>query len=340
MRHLVATLLLLSFLVAGCGGLRPSAGERAVVTFALLDDPSRDLFLYALTEGKVASAAVAVQIHQLPMASIIEAVASREYDLVEAATVTVPKAHQRGFPLLIASSGLINYGGSRVYVLPDSPLPDLGSLAGRTLATSSLGGTFMLEARYVLARRYGLNPDLLRGDVAFQEVPPETVFTLLSDRRLDAALLMHAPAYRLETAGFRVLANVTEEFRTLTGYPVLNSVLITYPSVAEAKEESLVQALELLRASAAYARAHPDEVIAEVARRRRVSEDFLRWWLAAHDFRQGESPAADVGPLRAVWEAAVGGHPPTKLLTPCMIHPMDSNGIDRHARGKIRWGRR
>src|SRR5690606_16844689 len=100
-------------LVAGLGW--PGAGtaygaER--VRLALLDDPSRDIYLYALHEGIVASDDVQVEVVLLPMPAIIDAAGTRQFDLVETAGVALPLAARGGFRLLAASPALMNEDGT------------------------------------------------------------------------------------------------------------------------------------------------------------------------------------------------------------------------------------
>lgn len=284
-------------------GPEPAAGAEKI-RLALLDDPSRDVYLYALQEGIVASPEVEVEVTLLPMPAIIEAVGTRQFDLVETAGVALPLAARRGFPLLAASPALVNEDGTYLFVAADSPIQTPADLRGKVIGVSSLGGTFMLELRYLL-QQHGIDADMTTGEVRFQEVPAETVPLLLERGQIHAALLLHAPAYRfLQEDRLRVLSAVTREIVTVTGQPIVNSVLATYPETVARRGGSVRTALELLRRSADYARSHWREVAGEVARRRGISPDFLDWWAEGQNMELGVPMAERKEALAHLWSMA------------------------------------
>lgn len=184
-------------------------------------------------------------------------------------------------------------------------LTGLGDLRGKTIGVPLLEGTFTLETRYVLQEAYGLDVSLDGGDVKIVESPAESLPTLLRDGEIDAAVLRHLGAFRLlEDENFRVLSHVTEEMRKLTGAPVMNSILVTYPDVAEQKAGALNELDRLLADSVTYFEKNQDRVIEAVMADQEVDSEFLRWWWERQDLLLGDRSAEAQEQLLDVWEAA------------------------------------
>lgn len=180
-----------------------------------------------------------------------------------------------------------------------------GDLRGKTIGVASLGGAFTLETRYVLQEVYGLDVSPEGGDVTIVELPAESLPTLLSDGEVDAAVMLRLGAFRLlEDENFRVLSHVTEEMRELTGAPIMNSILVTYPDVAEQKTDALSELNRMLAQSVTYFKANQDEVIEAVAADQEVDPRFLRWWWERQDLLLGDLSAEAQERLLDVWGAA------------------------------------
>ena len=316
---LLAAVLLVAGLLAGCGASDPapaddgaaepgasgSSAQKAKVTLAVLDDAAREAVLWALKNGKVASDSIEVEVTMLPYAAIIEAFGSRAYDVVEASPVAVPRALQGGLELLVYSPGLVNRAGTALYVGAGSDLVDPRDLRGQTVGVFSLGGTFVLETRYVLHKGYGLNVAMTGGDISFQEVPPQNLLARLRDGSLAAGVLVQQAGYMVkDSPDYRRLLDVTGEFQRLTGQYSMNSILVTYPDTAEEKGEALRELSRLLQASAQYAREHRDEVIAAVAQARGEDPGYLEYFLQAYDLVFGDVVADHADAVTVTWEAA------------------------------------
>ncbi len=184
-------------------------------------------------------------------------------------------------------------------------LSGLGDLRGKTIGVPSLGGTFTLETRYLLQEAYGLDVSLEGGDVTVIESPAESLPTLLSNGEIDAAVMLHLGAFRLlEDEDFRVLSHVTEEMRGLTDAPIMNSILVTYPDVAEQKADALGEVNRLLAESVTYFKANQDDVIKAVAAEQELDPAYLSWWWERQDLPLGDLSTEMQAQLLAVWNAA------------------------------------
>ena len=311
--------LVLALVVAGCAPAgapatptapavtptaAPTAAPKSVLKVALLDDPSREAVVWAIKTGRVTSATVEPRFTFLPLGQIIPAAATKQFDVIEATPLQIPRSAAQ-LDLRILSSALVNRDGTILFTAAGSPIRAPGDLRGRTIGVGSLAATLVLETRFVLAERYGLNVAVPGGDVKFVELPQETIAQLLKDGRLDAAVLLHLPAYRIkDDPAYRTLLRVTKEFQEITRRSSVNSILVTYGDVARGRSDDLAELNRMLRASLEHFRRDRDAVIAEVAHARNVDPGFLAWWWSVFDFSLGDVTATDRDEISAAWEAA------------------------------------
>lgn len=302
----------LSLLVATACAPTPAAGPdpsatplRRSVSIAYADDPSRVALLWAITNRKVSSPSVDLAISFLPLAQIIPAANTKQFDIIEATPLAVPRTAGREPGFLILSAGLVNLDGTFLVTGKASPIKTPADLAGKTIAVPSLGGTFVQETRYVLAKKYGLNVDLRTGNVKFIETPPEAVAQLLKEGKLDAAVLTQLGAYRLkDSPDIRVLSAIAKELEGLTGKRAAGSIVATYRDRVATAGAALAEVQLLLGRSRAYLRDHRTEVLAAVAAEKQVDLGFLTWFFSAYDLGGGLLTAAEGAEIVASWEAA------------------------------------
>ena len=303
-----AVALVALLLATACAPSAPAATatvERQSVTLAYADDPSRVALVWAITHQKVTSPFLDVQISFLPLAQIIPAANTKQFDAIEATPLAVPRTAGGEPGFLILSGGLVNLDGTWLVTGKASAVRTPADLKGKTIAVPSLGGTFVQETRYLLSKKYGLNVDLLTGDVKFAETPPEAVPQLLGDGRLDAAVLTQLGAYRLkDSSDVRVLSAVTRETEALTGRHAASSIVVTYRDRASSKAKALAELQRLLRESREYLRQHQPEVLAAVAQEKKVDAAFLTWFFTAYDLAAGPVTSEDAAVIAATWEAA------------------------------------
>ena len=178
-------------------------------------------------------------------------------------------------------------------------------LRGRAVGVVSLTDGSTLEARVLLQEVYGLDVSLKGGDVTIVESSAESLPTLLQDGDIDAAVVSHLGAFRLsDDETFRLLSRVTEEMREITGAPIMSSILVTYPDVADQRAEALIELNRMLAESVPYFKANRDDVIEAVAVDQASGSEFLRWWWDRHDIPLGDLSADLQERLLHIWEAA------------------------------------
>lgn len=308
MRRSIAIGLVGAFLASACAPAAsppaaPSVREHLSVAYA--DDPSRVALLWAITSRKVTSPTIDVAVSFLPLAQIIPAANTKQYDAIEATPLAVPRTAGREPGFLILSAGLVNIDGTLLVTGASSAIRTPADLAGKTIAVPSLGGTFVQETRYVLAKKYGLNADLRTGDVKFVEAPPGAVPQLLKDGKLDAAVLTQLSAFSLkDSPDVRVLSPIAKEAAAISGKRSASSLVVTYRDRAAGKGAALAELQRLLARSRDYLRDHRSEVLAAVAQDKQVDPAFLGWFFGAYDLRAGPLTSDDRAEITASWEAA------------------------------------
>ncbi len=309
MRSAVLAALLV---LASCAPPPPSAPTatsaapvRETLTLAYSDDPSRVALLWAITNKKVTSPFLDVTVSFLPVAQIIPAANKQQFDAIEATPLAVPRTAGGDPGFLILSSGLVNRAGTALVTGRTSAVRTPADLKGKTVAVASLGGTFVQEARYVLAKKHGLSVDLLKGEVKFAEVPPESVRQLLKDGKLDAAVVTQLALYKIkDSPDIRVLSEVTKEVQALSGQPVVNSIVVTYKNLTQSRAKALVELQRLLAESRAYLRANQAEVVKAIAKEKNVDEAYLTWFFTAFELAAGPVTAEDALQIAAAWDVA------------------------------------
>ncbi len=305
----MVALLAFGLLAAACSGDDDAdtvTGDRITISLAVLDDPSRRAALYGIEQAITTSDTVDLDITYLPLSTIIDVAPAKQYDIIEATPLAVPRAAAADFDFVVLSAALRNLDGTFLFVSADSDIEDPGDLSGKTIAVPSLGGTFTLETRYLLQETYGLDVSLESGDVRIIESPAESLPTLLSNGDVDAAVMLHLGAFRvLEDESFRVLSQVTDEVQLLTAGPVMNSILVTYPDVAAQKADALDEVNRLLAESVTYFKANQEDVIQAVAADQEVDPAFLTWWWERQDLLLGDLSIETQEQLLAVWNAAI-----------------------------------
>lgn len=280
-------------------------GPKTVLEIAYADDPSREALLWAIINGRISSDTVEVRVSLLPLGQIIPAANTKQYDAIEATPLAIPRTLGGEPGFLILSSGLVNKAGTVLFTGRDSAIQSPSDLRDKTVAVASLGGTFVLETRYVLQRKYGLNTSLTAGEVRFSETPQEAVPQLLIDGRLDAAVLTQLGTYRLtDSPDHRELINVTREFQELTGQSSANSVVVTYQSTAQEKGAALAELQRMLADSRAYLENNRSEVLSAVASSRGLEVAYMEWFFTAYDMAAGAPSAEERAQITASWEAA------------------------------------
>ena len=257
------------------------AQGRQKVTYAYLLDPAYETVLWAIRNGRVKSDLVDVEATGLLIPQLLQATATKQYDVVMTAVIGVPAALARGLELRILSAALHaspNGEGGGVWVKKGSPLRTAAELKGRTLASYGLRSTGYMYAREALRREFGLNMALEGGDVRQVEVQAPNLPAALATGQADAATLIHSQAYRAMQSGEFV--NICETGKILNAAygPLTSAINVSYPDKLAARPDAFREFSRMLKASVDYALSHRDEVFGAVAKQANIDRKFFDWW--------------------------------------------------------------
>ena len=257
------------------------AQARQKVTYAHLLDPAYDAVVWAIRNGRVTSDQIEVETAGLLIPQLLQATATKQYDVVMTAVIGVPAAAARGLDLRILSAALQTAPageGGGVWVRKDSALKTAADLKGRTLASYGLRSTGYMYVREAIHRRFGLNMALEGGDVRQVEVQAPNLPAALATGQADAAALIHSQAWRaLQSGDFVNICETGQILNELYG-PLVSAVNVSYPDKLAARPAAFREFNRMLKASVEYALSHRDEVFGALARQSNIDRKFFDWW--------------------------------------------------------------
>ena len=287
----IGTLLLLAVLLmtvacssSGSGNSSGggSSGTKDSYTIVTSNDPSRYMFYYALQHGLIHSDSVNLKVVYLPFAAAIAAAQSKQYPIVESNLVTTAQQQAAGLGTKIFSPGLTDVGTTVIIVPKNSPITSPSQLKGKKVGAVSLATSYMLEARDLLNRNFGLNTSLTGGDIQWSPITsPTAMLAALQSGGLSAAVTngsqTYTALYAQPNSDFRVLYPVTSNFKAIAPGPSISSTFNMYTSPDSVKTADVAEIRRMIAASYAYFQHNESTVIAQVASEQEVSGALLKW---------------------------------------------------------------
>lgn len=262
--------------------VKPAGAQtKEKITFAHLLDPSMDAAVWAIVNGKVTSDLITIEPRGLVIPALIQATATKQFDVITTAVIGIPPAIARGLEVRILSAvlqGAPAGEGGGVWVKKDSPIKDPRELKGKTLGSYGLRSTGYLYVRAALAKRYGLDVKLEGGDFKQVEIQAPNLPGALAAGQIDAGTLIHSQAFRAAESGeFRNIAETGAILNELYG-PLVSAVNIGFPERLKAKPDAYKEFGRMFKASLAYLHANRAEVFNAVAKQANVNPTFFEWW--------------------------------------------------------------
>lgn len=294
-------------LLAAClaVGLAGGAAAKEKITFAYLLDPSHDAVVYALKNGKVKSDLIDVEVRSLAIPALIQATSARQYDVVQTAVISIPRAEKQGLKLAILSTALRYHQsgeGADIWVKTDSPIKSVEDLKGKTVGVYGISSTGITLIRLALWKKYGVNVSLQGGDMRFVEMPAPALPAALSTGRIDAATLIHSQAFAASKSGeFRSVAHTAKDMYETFGLRMVSAVNVGYPDKLEARPAAYREFNRLLKASLDYALSHQDEVFTAVGKETNVDPAFFKHWFSSYSEFPAVITAQDIQAIEKVW---------------------------------------
>jgi NitT/TauT family transport system substrate-binding protein len=288
--------------------LAPAAQAKDKISFAYQLDPVFEASAYAITTGKVKSDAVDVAISFIGIPALNQAAATRQYDVVMTASLSIPRGLARGIPMTILaiSNRYPKTGdGANIWVAKGSPYQSLADLKGKTIGVYGIASSGITNVREILALKFGFNVDLESGDFKWVELPAPALPAALESGRIDAATLVHAQIFKAKQSGeFRSIVKLQDAAYEYFGVGLPSIVLIGYADRVAAHPEAYKAFAQMLKTSMAYMFANKDEVFGAISKKDNIDRAYFDMWFKEF----GEIPFAvtadDRVGLRKSWEAA------------------------------------
>lgn len=280
MKQILKTLLAAAMAL----GATTAAWSKDTMTFGYLADPSQEVLLWAVRNGKVSSDLIEIQATPLDIPALLQATPARTYDVIMTAAMAVPRAMERGLDLRILATSLrsnVSGQSGNIWVPKDSPIKSAKDLKGKSLAVLSIGSAAATLLRISLNKSDGLDVTIPGGDITFVELPPPAMPPALATGKVDAAQLSHIQAYQARKSGdFVPVVETDRNLFEATKLLAVSAVLAGYQSKLDEAPENYREFLRLLRASRDYALANPTEVFPAVAAAYKVEPDYFTTWFA------------------------------------------------------------
>jgi ABC-type nitrate/sulfonate/bicarbonate transport system substrate-binding protein len=275
------------------------------VTLVHPTDPAFEASVWPILTGKVKSDKVDLQISFTSIPAVIQAATTQQYDLVPTVTNILPRLVERGVPIRILSTNMryaMKGAGSRTWVLSNGPLKSVADLRGKTIGVSNLSSSGVTGARVILSEVYRANVALDGGDFKWVEMPLAVLRTALTTGRVDAAVLSNQYDYEAsKNTDFRPL--FTEGLNAALKAQVPGTVIMGYEPKLKARPDAFVEANRLLKQSAAYVKAHQDEVFGAVAGKANIDPAYLKWYYENYADIPYDLTKEDLRSIEAFWQA-------------------------------------
>lgn len=257
------------------------AQAKQKVTYAYLLDPVYDAVVWAIRKGKVKSDLIDVEATGANIPTLLQATATKQFDIVMTAVIGVPAAAARGLDLRILSAALYQSSvgeGGGVWVKKDSPLKSPTDLKGKTLASYGLRSTGYMYVREAMRKEFGLNMALEGGDIKQVEVVAPNLPAALATGQADAAALIHSQAFRGKASGEFV--NICETGVIMNKHygRTVSAVNVGYPERLSARTDQFREFNRMMKESVEYALRNRDEVFGDVAKSANIDRAFFDWW--------------------------------------------------------------
>lgn len=285
-----------------------AAGAKEKITYAYQMDPMYEAALWALKNGKVASDTVEVELTALSIPALIQATTTKNYDVIQADVINVQRSAERGLPLIVMSTAnrYAQKGeGHHIWVKKDSPYQNMADLKGKKIAVPSLGSSGFNLLRFATEQKLGVSLSPMKGDYVFVEMPVPQIEAALAAGNVDAATTILSQNYRVAQAGdYRPVAKPAQYMFELWGMRMIPSINVGYPEKIAVRPEAMKEFGRMMKASADYLKAHPDEVYDAVAKEQRIDRAFFDTLADSYAQSPNVLTAQDRKAISKLWDLA------------------------------------
>jgi len=295
----------LALAAAAAAAFASGASAKEKLTYAYLQDPVLEAVMWPLRNGRVTSATLEIdgKGYQIPV--LIQGTATKQWDVVMTAVMSVPRAKEQGLELRVLSTALRYHksgDGAHVWVKKGSPIKTINDLKGKTIATYGLQSTGITLVRLALWKKYGVNVQYEGGDFKWQQLPAPALPGALSTDKVEAATLIHSQAYQATKTGDYVpIARTAEDMFELFKLRMVSAVNVGYVEKIAAKPELYKEFNRVLLASVQYTLKNIDEVSKAVAAETKNDPAYFKAWFEQYSEFPGVVSQNDIDAMNKVW---------------------------------------
>ena len=275
------------------------------LSFAYLQDPVLEAVMWPLRNGKVVSDKLEIdgKGYQIPV--LIQGTATKQWDVVMTAVMSVPRAKEQGLELRVLSTALRYHksgDGAHVWVKKGSPYKTIADLKGKTIATYGLQSTGITLVRLALWKKYGVNVQFENGDFKWQQLPAPALPGALATDKVEAATLIHSQAYQAAKNGdFVPVARTAEDMWELFKLRMVSAVNVGYAEKIAARPELYREFNRMLKAAIDYTLKNIDEVSEAVGKETKNDPAYFKAWFEQYSDFPAVVAQNDIDAMNKVW---------------------------------------
>jgi NitT/TauT family transport system substrate-binding protein len=275
------------------------------LSFAYLQDPVLEAVMWPMRNGKVTSDKLEIdgKGYQIPV--LIQGTATKQWDVVMTAVMSVPRAKEMGLELRVLSTALRYHksgDGAHVWVKKGSPYKTIHDLKGKTIATYGLQSTGVTLVRLALWKKYGVNVQFENGDFKWQQLPAPALPGALATDKVEGATLIHSQAYQASKTGdFVPVAKTAEDMYELFKLRMVSAVNVGYAEKIAAKPELYREFNRMLKASVDYTLKNIGEVSEAVGKETKNDPAYFKAWFEQYSDFPAAVSQNDIDAMNKVW---------------------------------------
>lgn len=281
------------------------AEAKEKLTYAYLQDPVLEAVMWPLRNGKVTSDKLEIdgKGYQIPV--LIQGTATKQWDVVMTAVMSVPRAKEQGLELRVLSTALRYHksgDGAHVWVKKGSPYKTIADLKGKTIATYGLQSTGITLVRLALWKKYGVNVQFENGDFKWQQLPAPALPGALATDKVEGATLIHSQAYQAAKSGdFVPVAKTAEDMFELFKLRMVSAVNVGYAEKIAAKPELYKEFNRMLKGAIDYTLKNIDDVSKAVGAETKNDPAYFKAWFEQYSDFPAVVTQNDIDAMNKVW---------------------------------------
>lgn len=282
------------------------ASAKEKLSFAYLQDPVLEAVMWPIRNGKIPSQTLEIEGKGYQIPVLLQGTATKQWDIVMTAVMSVPRAKEQGLELRVLSTALRYHksgDGAHVWVKKGSPIKSIADLKGKTIATYGLQSTGITLVRLALWKKYGVNVQYENGDFKWQQLPAPALPGALATDKVEAATLIHSQAYQAtKTGDFVPIARTAEDMYEIFKLRMVSAVNVGYVEKIAAKPALYKEFNRVLLASVQYVHKNMDEVSKAAGAETKVDPAYFKAWFEQYSEFPAVVSQNDIDAMNKVWE--------------------------------------